>query len=86
MTLDPALVGTLAPLPVLIPLLAASVTLVLGRRPRTQRFTAVLALSAALAVSIVLLYLADRDGTTAIQVGGWDSPIGITSSSTVCRQ
>ncbi|MFH5208362.1 Na+/H+ antiporter subunit D [Antrihabitans sp. NCIMB 15449] len=69
---------TLAPLPVLIPLLAASVTLVLGRRPRTQRFTAVLALSAALAVSIVLLYLADRDGTTAIQVGGWDSPIGIT--------
>lgn len=78
MTLDPALVGTLAPLPVLIPLLAASVTLVLGRRPRTQRFTAVLALSAALAVSIVLLYLADRDGTTAIQVGGWDSPIGIT--------
>lgn len=78
MTLSPDLVGTLAPLPVLIPLFAAATTLVLGRRPRAQRWITIGALTGVLAVSGVLLYLADRDGTAAVQVGGWDSPIGIT--------
>lgn len=71
-------VATLAPLTVLIPLLAASASLVLGRRPRAQRYIAVNALIAVVVISLALLHLADRDGTTAIQVGGWDSPIGIT--------
>ncbi|MEU2006120.1 Na+/H+ antiporter subunit D [Rhodococcus sp. NPDC019627] len=78
MTLSPHLVTTLAPLPVLVPMLAAAATLVLGRRPRAQRVITLTALIAVLVVSALLLYLADRDGTTAIQVGGWDSPIGIT--------
>ncbi|TSD99414.1 Na+/H+ antiporter subunit D [Skermania sp. ID1734] len=69
---------TLGPLPVLIPLLAAAATLVFGRRPTSQRIITVVALTAVLAISGLLLYLADRDGTTAIQVGGWNSPIGIT--------
>jgi multicomponent Na+:H+ antiporter subunit D len=77
-TLSPHLVTTLAPLPVLVPMLAAAATLVLGRRPRAQRVITLTALIAVLVVSALLLYLADRDGTTAIQVGGWDSPIGIT--------
>ena len=71
-------VAALAPLPVLIPLIAAAATLVFGRRPRVQRYMAIAALMAVLAVSGTLLFLADRDGTTALQVGGWDSPIGIT--------
>ncbi|MCQ4120785.1 Na+/H+ antiporter subunit D [Rhodococcus tibetensis] len=78
MTLSPHLVTTLAPLPVLVPMLAAAATLVLGRRPRAQRVITLTALIAVLVVSALLLLLADRDGTTAIQVGGWDSPIGIT--------
>ncbi|MBJ8348596.1 Na+/H+ antiporter subunit D [Antrihabitans sp. YC2-6] len=78
MTIVPDIVGSLAPLPVLIPLVAAAITLIFGRRPRVQRYTAIGALFAVLAVSGMLLFLADRDGTTAIQVGGWDSPIGIT--------
>nr|WP_206037998.1 Na+/H+ antiporter subunit D [Rhodococcus sp. HNM0569] len=72
------MVTALAPLPVLIPLLSAAATLVLGRRPRAQRAITIPALTAVLLVSCLLLYLADRDGTTAVQVGGWDSPIGIT--------
>jgi len=61
----------LAPLPVLIPTLAAAATLFAGRRPRLQRAVAVLALAAVVAVCAVLLYFADRDGTIAVQVGGW---------------
>jgi multicomponent Na+:H+ antiporter subunit D len=78
MSLSPDLVPAFAPLPVLIPLLAAAATLVAGRRARVQRILATVALSAAVAVCAVLLYLADRDGTVAVQVGGWETPIGIT--------
>ena len=74
----------LAPLPVLIPTLAAAATLFAGRRPRLQRTIAVLALAAVVAVCAALLYFADRDGTIAVQVGGWGQsvsgmgPLGIT--------
>lgn len=73
-----------APLPVLAPMLAAAMTLIAGRRPRLQRALTVLALSLVLVVSAVLMYLADRDGTIALQVGGWGpteqgmGPLGIT--------
>ncbi|AOW94941.1 Na+/H+ antiporter subunit D [Rhodococcus sp. WMMA185] len=59
-------------------MLGAAATMVLGRRPRAQRVITLVALISVLVVSGLLLYLADRDGTTAIQVGGWESPIGIT--------
>lgn len=65
-------------LPVLIPLLAAAVTLVLGRRPRAQQITTVTALVTVVGVAAMLLHHIDRDGTTAVQVGGWGSPVGIT--------
>ena len=76
--------GVLMPLPVLIPLTAAALTLIAGRRPRLQRLITVVALSAVLAVCAVLLYLTDRDGTQALHVGGWGptdaglGPLGIT--------
>ena len=78
------LAAVLTPLPVLIPMLAAAITLLAGRKPRLQRGIAVLALSVVLVVSAMLVYLADRDGTIALQVGGWGStepgmgPLGIT--------
>ena len=78
------LAAVLTPLPVLIPMLAAAITLLAGRKPRLQRGIAVLALSVVLVVSAVLVYLADRDGTIALQVGGWGptepgmGPLGIT--------
>ncbi|MEU3471450.1 Na+/H+ antiporter subunit D [Rhodococcus sp. 05-340-1] len=78
MTISPAVIDVLTPLPVLIPMLAAALTLVLGRRPRAQRFITLVALTAVVAISSMMLYLADRDGTSALQVGGWDSPLGIS--------
>ncbi|MDV3125675.1 Na+/H+ antiporter subunit D [Mycobacterium sp. 21AC1] len=74
----------LIPLPVLIPALAAAITLVAGRRPQLQRIIAQVALVAVVAVCVALLYLADRDGTLALHVGGWGQsvpgmgPLGIT--------
>ena len=76
--------GVLMPLPVLIPLTAAALTLIAGRRPRLQRLITVVALGAVLAVCGVLVYLTDRDGTQALHVGGWGptgaglGPLGIT--------
>ncbi|MFD3595486.1 Na+/H+ antiporter subunit D [Nocardia sp. NPDC058640] len=78
MTLSPDVLPGIAALPVLVPLLAAAATLVFGRRPRLQAMITLSALSVVLVISALLLYLADRDGTTAVQVGGWPTPIGIT--------
>ncbi|MFI6431513.1 Na+/H+ antiporter subunit D [Rhodococcus oryzae] len=78
MTLSPDLIHTLIPLPVLVPMLAAAVTLIGGRRPRFQRAVTMFALVIGLVVACLLLYLTDRDGIATLQVGGWDSPIGIT--------
>ncbi|MEV0295647.1 Na+/H+ antiporter subunit D [Nocardia sp. NPDC050710] len=78
MSLAPDLLPVLAPLPVLVPLLAAAATLVFGRRPHIQRTVMLLALAAVVVISGLLLHVVDRDGTTALQVGGWQTPIGIT--------
>ncbi|OBG17590.1 Na+/H+ antiporter subunit D [Mycolicibacterium celeriflavum] len=78
------LAGTLTPLPVLIPTLGAAATLIAGRRPRLQRLVTLVALSVVVAVCGALLYLADRDGTLVLYVGGWGQsvpgmgPLGIT--------
>ncbi len=72
------MIATLAPLPAVLPLLGAAATLVLGRRPRAQRLVSVTVLTVVVGVSLTLLLLADRYGTTAVQVGGWVPPIGIT--------
>ncbi|GAA5048708.1 Na+/H+ antiporter subunit D [Nocardia callitridis] len=78
MSLSPSLLPTLMPLPVLLPLLAAAGTLIFGRRPRTQRVLMLTVLSSLVVICGLLLYLADRDGTTALQIGAWETPIGIT--------
>lgn len=79
-----SLATTLTPLPVLIPTIAAAITMVAGRSPRLQQLISLTSLSAVVAVCAVLLYLVDRDGTVAVQVGGWGQsepgmgPLGIT--------
>src|SRR5205807_9258306 len=78
------LATTLIPLPVLVPTAAAAVTLIAGRQPRLQRAVTLAALSTVVMVSAALLYLADRDGTLVLDVGGWGQsqpgigPLGIT--------
>ena len=66
--------ATLAPLPVLLPLLGAGLSLVLSRRPRLQRLLSIAVLGTVLAVSVALLLQADAAGATAVAVGDWPVP------------
>ncbi|MEV4810400.1 Na+/H+ antiporter subunit D [Micromonospora avicenniae] len=67
----------LLPLPVVVPLLGAALTLVLGRWPRLQRGISVAGLTTTLAVAVVLLVEAYRHGPVVLAVGAWPPPVGI---------
>ncbi|MFC0039397.1 Na+/H+ antiporter subunit D [Actinomadura rayongensis] len=71
--------NALLPLPVLLPMLAAGVKIVVGpRHPVVQRVISVLVLSTVVVVGAVLLVTADRHGPQTTQIGGWPAPVGIT--------
>ena len=72
------LFGYLIPSVTLLPLLAAALCLVVSRSPRLQNFITVVTLIGVLVNSGVLLVLTDQHGMHTVQVGGWDSPVGIT--------
>ncbi|WP_148571393.1 Na+/H+ antiporter subunit D [Nocardioides caldifontis] len=67
----------LVALPVIVPLLAAGLSLVLVRRPSLQRMVSIIALVAVAAVAAVLVVRADQDGPQALWIGGWPEPLGI---------
>lgn len=64
-------------LPVLLPLLAAALTLGLGRHYRIQSVVAFATLTVSLAVAIMILVFTD-DATMVLDVGSWAAPIGIS--------
>ena len=70
--------SALLSLPIILPLGAAAVSIVVGRWRSAQRVIGVVTLSSLLVVSIVLLVRVDRDGAVARQAGGWEAPFGIT--------
>ncbi|MEV5410783.1 Na+/H+ antiporter subunit D [Thermopolyspora sp. NPDC052614] len=67
----------LVPLPVVMPLLGAAMTLLLGRRPRLQRAVSVVVLGGVLLAAVALLVLTARGGPLVVEVGGWAAPLGI---------
>jgi multicomponent Na+:H+ antiporter subunit D len=67
---------TLVPLPVLLPLFAAGLTLALYRFPAAQRLISVTALVATTAASAALVVVADS-GAVVVDIGGWAAPVGI---------
>jgi multicomponent Na+:H+ antiporter subunit D len=67
----------LVPLVVLVPLFAAALTLVLGRRARPQRIVAALALTVVLGISVALLVGVDAEGAVVVEAGNWATPLGI---------
>jgi len=67
----------LVPLVVLVPLLGAALTLVLGRRARPQRIVAAVSLTIVLAIGIALLIAVDGTGALVVEVGNWTAPFGI---------
>lgn len=68
----------LVPLPVILPLLGAGLTLMLSHRPRLQRVVSVAVLAVVVAVAVALVVRADRYGPQVIWIGAWKEPLGIS--------
>ena len=68
----------LLPLPVLLPIAGAALSILLGGSRPLQRAIALTVLSANAAMAVVLLVEVDRDGPVSVQAGGWAAPVGIT--------
>ncbi|WP_250031077.1 Na+/H+ antiporter subunit D [Paractinoplanes maris] len=67
----------LVPLPVVMPLFGAALTLMMAGRPRAQRTVSLTVLTATLLVSCALLYFSTTDAPLVVAVGGWSAPLGI---------
>lgn len=67
----------LVPLPVILPAIGAALTLVSPNR-RLQRLISLVTLTALIVLTCALVVLVDAHGIQAVQIGGWDAPVGIT--------
>jgi multicomponent Na+:H+ antiporter subunit D len=68
----------LVPMPIVLPLVGASLSILLGRSRGAQRVVAIATLVALVVVSVALLVDVDRNGTLVAEAGGWPGPLGIT--------
>jgi len=68
----------LTTLPVLLPLLGAAASIGVGRWRNAQRAIGIVTLTAVTVLSAVALVRVDRGGTTAVAIGDWGAPVGIT--------
>lgn len=67
----------LVPLPVILCLLGAGLTLMLSRRPRLQRAVSTTVLSLVVVIAATLLHEVDRNGPQVLWIGAWTEPLGI---------
>jgi multicomponent Na+:H+ antiporter subunit D len=68
----------LLPLPVLLPLAAAAVSILVGRSRRWQRIVSISTLTAVVGLAVAILVRVDQDGPQSTQAGDWPAPLGIT--------
>jgi multicomponent Na+:H+ antiporter subunit D len=68
----------LVPVPVVLPLAAAALSILAGRSRVAQRLIGVTTLTVVTVAAAVLLVVVDRDGTIVARAGGWQAPLGIT--------
>jgi multicomponent Na+:H+ antiporter subunit D len=68
----------LLPLPIVLPLVGAALSILVGRSRAAQRVVAVAVLLTLVVVAVVLLVEVDSDGTMVAHAGGWPGPMGIT--------
>ena len=78
MTLSADLFPVLIPAMFLAPLLAAALCLIVSRRPTVQNTITLLTLTLTTVMAFGLLMLADTYDVGVVQVGGWESPLGIS--------
>lgn len=69
--------NNLLPVPVLLPMLGAALTLILGRRPRLQRLVSILVLAGVVGVAAVLSVQSYEFGPQTLWVGAWPRGFGI---------
>lgn len=67
----------LVPLPVLLPLLAAGVTLILARHPAWQKVVSGTTLALVAVLALILCLAADAQGPIVLWVGAWPDGLGI---------
>ena len=70
--------STLLVVPILLPLLGAACSILVGRSRTAQRAIGISILTVVCVASVVLLVEVDRSGTLVVQAGGWPAPLGIT--------
>ena len=68
----------LVPVPIVLPLLGAALSVLAGRSRVAQRVISVTVLTTVVVASVALLVEVDRDGTIVANSGGWMAPVGIT--------
>jgi multicomponent Na+:H+ antiporter subunit D len=68
----------LLPLPVLLPLLGAGLTLVLSRRRALQQIVSTTVLTVVVAIAAALVYRTDEHGPQVLWIGAWEQPLGIS--------
>ncbi len=68
----------LVPLPFVLPIIGAGLSILLGRWRTAQRAIGLAILTATTVISFVLLIGADRDGPLVVHAGTWRAPVGIT--------
>jgi multicomponent Na+:H+ antiporter subunit D len=71
-------VNTLLAVPVVLPLLGAAVSVLVGRSRLAQRVVALAVLGAVNVAAVVLLVRVDADGPVSSVAGDWFAPVGIT--------
>jgi len=70
-------VTTIITLPVLLPMLAAAVSVIGSRSAALQRVVGVAVLTVVAVIAGVLLVVADERGPVVAELGGWAAPVGI---------
>src|SRR5918998_571673 len=70
-------VSSLLPLPVLLPMLGAALSIVGSRWAVLQRAVGVAVLAAVAVLAGMLLVAADQRGPIVAEIGGWPAPVGI---------
>jgi multicomponent Na+:H+ antiporter subunit D len=68
----------LVPLPIVLPLLGAALSILVGKSRVAQRAVALTILVSVVALSVLLLVRVDSHGTLVAEAGGWAGPLGIT--------
>ncbi len=69
---------SLVALPIVLPIVGAALSILVGRYRSAQRIVGVGVLVTLVIASVALLVEVDRNGTIVMEAGGWPAPMGIT--------